>query len=65
MAGRVVAVSRSATHSFSKPNEPSIRLIAGIGVEGDVHAGVTVTHQSRVARDPTQSNLPAGSPHPQ
>ncbi len=57
MAGRVVAVSRSATHSFSKPNEPSIRLIAGIGVEGDVHAGATVTHQSRVARDPTQPNL--------
>ena len=57
MAGRVVAVSRSATHSFSKPNEPSIRLIAGIGVEGDVHAGATVKHKSRVARDATQPNL--------
>jgi MOSC domain-containing protein YiiM len=34
-----------------------IRLIAGIGVEGDAHAGVTVKHRSRVARDPTQPNL--------
>jgi MOSC domain-containing protein YiiM len=26
-------------------------------VEGDVHAGVTVKHRSRVAQDPTQPNL--------
>ena len=29
----------------------------GLGVEGDAHAGVTVKHRSRVARDPTQPNL--------
>lgn len=55
--GVVVAVSRSATHSFSKPNEAVIRLIAGLGVDGDAHAGATVKHRSRVARDPHQPNL--------
>jgi MOSC domain-containing protein YiiM len=34
-----------------------IRLIEGLGVEGDAHAGITVKHRSRVARDPTQPNL--------
>lgn len=34
-----------------------IKLLAGIGVEGDAHAGVTVKHRSRVARDPSQPNL--------
>lgn len=55
--GNVVAVSRSGTHSFSKKPEERIRLIAGIGVEGDAHAGETVKHRSRVAVDPTQPNL--------
>jgi MOSC domain-containing protein YiiM len=53
----VLAVHRSPTHSFSKKPALSIRLIAGLGVEGDAHAGKTVKHRSRVARDPTQPNL--------
>jgi MOSC domain-containing protein YiiM len=53
----VIAVHRGATHSFSKASVLSIRLIAGLGVEGDAHAGATVKHRSRVARDPTQPNL--------
>lgn len=53
----VVAVHLSPDHSFSKAEAPSIRLIAGLGVEGDAHAGVTVKHRSRVARDPNQPNL--------
>ena len=53
----VIALSRSATHSFSKRNEDSIALVAGLGVAGDAHQGVTVKHRSRVARDPTQPNL--------
>ena len=57
MAGVVVAVSRSPTHTMSKPNEGSIRLLAGLGVDGDAHQGVTVKHRSRVARDPTVPNL--------
>jgi len=57
MDARVTAVSRSATHTMTKPNEGSIRLLAGLGVEGDAHHGVTVKHRSRVARDPSQPNL--------
>ena len=57
MSGVVLAVSRSPTHTFSKPNHTSIRLLAGLGVEGDAHMGQTVKHRSRVAADPTQPNL--------
>lgn len=57
MTGTVTAVSRSGTHTMSKPNEDSIRLIEGLGVEGDAHLGVTVKHRSRVAKDPTVPNL--------
>jgi MOSC domain-containing protein YiiM len=57
MTGRVVAVSRSATHTMSKPTEQEIVLLEGLGVEGDAHAGTTVKHRSRVARDPSQPNL--------
>ncbi|MFF5703251.1 MOSC domain-containing protein [Streptomyces sp. NPDC012794] len=56
-AARVVAVSSNAVYSFSKPNRESITLLAGLGVEADVHAGVTVKHRSRVAQDPTRPNL--------
>ncbi|WP_459754847.1 MOSC domain-containing protein [Streptomyces sennicomposti] len=57
MSGTVTAVSSNSEYSFTKPNRASIRLLAGLGVEGDVHAGVTVKHRSRVAQDPTQPNL--------
>src|SRR3954469_441774 len=53
----VAAVSRSQTHSMSKPASDSIRLVAGLGVEGDAHQGATVKHRSRVAKDPTVPNL--------
>ena len=53
----VTAVSRNGAHEFSKPNEASIRLLTGLGVEGDAHMGETVKHRSRVARDPSQPNL--------
>lgn len=55
--GVVTAVSLRRGHHFSKPNVLSIRLLAGLGVDGDAHAGVTVKHRSRVRRDPTQPNL--------
>ena len=57
MTGRVAAVSRSATHSLSKGNQEAIELLEGLGVAGDAHAGTTVKHRSRVARDPHQPNL--------
>lgn len=57
MTGRVEAVSASPTHSMTKPNLSSIRLLAGLGVEGDAHLGELVKHRSRVKQDPTQPNL--------
>jgi MOSC domain-containing protein YiiM len=56
-AGEVIAVSLARGHYFSKPNALAIRLIEGLGVDGDAHAGVTVKHRSRVRKDPTQPNL--------
>jgi MOSC domain-containing protein YiiM len=53
----VLSVGQSAAHTFSKPPCPEIRLMAGMGVESDAHAGEKVKHRSRVAKDPTQPNL--------
>lgn len=57
MSGSVVAVSCDSVHALSKPIRSEIGLRAGYGVEGDAHAGRTVQHRSRVARDPQQPNL--------
>jgi len=54
--GVVEAVAADDAHRFSKRRRPTISLVAGIGVEGDVHAGVTVQHRSRAKRPP-QPNL--------
>lgn len=53
----IVALARDDSHRFSKQPAPELTLIAGQGVEGDAHCGVTVKHRSRVARDPSQPNL--------
>lgn len=53
----VVAVCRDGEHRFSKTVTTSVTLLAGLGVRGDAHAGVTVRHRSRVAVDPTRPNL--------
>jgi MOSC domain-containing protein YiiM len=57
MSGVVIAVNRSGSHSMRKQNRDSVRLRAGLGVEGDAHMGLTVKHRSRMARDPSQPNL--------
>lgn len=57
MVGRVFALSKRATHNISKINCSRINLLKGFGVEGDIHAGKTVKHRSRVAVDPSQPNL--------
>ena len=57
MTARVVAVALSGTHSMTKAAREKIRLLEGLGVEGDAHMGATVKHRSRVARDPSQANL--------
>ncbi|TFC60761.1 MOSC domain-containing protein [Cryobacterium sp. TMB1-7] len=55
--GTVVAVSRDDRHRFSKPVVPSIRLVAGYGIEGDSHAGATTQHRYLIRTDPTRPNL--------
>ena len=57
MSAVVAAVSCSAAHDFSKPNQESIRLLTGLGVEGDSHSGETVKHRARVVIDPSKPNL--------
>ncbi|KOP82949.1 molybdenum cofactor biosysynthesis protein [Bacillus sp. FJAT-21945] len=57
ISGKVLAVSLSSTHTFSKKNIDKIKLVAGFGVEGDAHFGSTVKHRSRVAQNPNQPNL--------
>ena len=37
--------------------QPAVRLVAGLGVAGDIHSGETVRHRSRVAKTPDAPNL--------
>jgi MOSC domain-containing protein len=55
--GIVEKVAADSEHRFSKPVLEEITLLAGLGVAGDAHAGVTVQHRSRVRVDPTRPNL--------
>ena len=57
MQARIIALSSDPAHRFSKQPRESVRLLAGLGVEGDAHAGVTVQHLSRIAKDPAAPNL--------
>ncbi len=53
----ITAVSKNATYAFSKPNQGSVHLLAGLGVDGDVHMGEKVKHRSRMLKNPDQPNL--------
>ena len=53
----ILSVSTSPAHRFSKLPASIVYLLAGLGVAGDAHQGISVKHRSRVARDPTQPNL--------
>ncbi len=57
MDATVEAVHRRPVHRLSKETQPGIRLVEGVGVEGDVHAGATVKHASRARLDATKPNL--------
>ena len=57
MSARVLALSLSPTHTFSKSPQQRLKLVAEHGVEGDAHFGVTVKHRSRVAKNPDAPNL--------
>ena len=54
---RILGVSRSAEHGFSKQPCERVDLVEGLGVAGDAHAGATVQHLSRMKKDPDQPNL--------
>jgi MOSC domain-containing protein YiiM len=53
----VESVACDSRHRFSKPVADSITLVAGIGIEGDAHAGATVQHLSRKRWRPAEPNL--------
>jgi MOSC domain-containing protein YiiM len=53
----VTAVSRSKGHTFSKPSALTIRLVAGLGVEGDAHLGEKVQHLYHARKNPDAPNL--------
>ncbi|MDB5571621.1 MAG: domain containing protein [Hyphomicrobiales bacterium] len=55
--GEVLCVSASPAHTISKAPVLFARLVAGLGVEGDAHAGATVKHRHRVAKAPHEPNL--------
>jgi MOSC domain-containing protein YiiM len=54
--GRVIGVSLSPAHTMSKQPQPWVRLLAGLGVKGDVHAGEKVRHRYHVRKDPARPN---------
>jgi MOSC domain-containing protein YiiM len=53
----VLSVHLDARHRFSKPAQLAIRLLEGLGVEGDAHCGATVRHRYDRRRDPARPNL--------
>ncbi|MEN2785991.1 MOSC domain-containing protein [Sphingomonas qilianensis] len=57
VTAEVIAVAADGAHRFAKPRRNEIRLIEGLGVEGDAHLGVTVQHLSRQKKDPGAVNL--------
>ena len=57
MSARVIALARDDLHRMSRQPCERIRLIAGLGVEGDVHAGLTMQHRSRWVKQRTVPNV--------
>ena len=57
MSGEVVAVNLSPSHTMAKQTQTRIHLLAGLGVEGDVHAGEKVRHRYHVRKNPDRPNL--------
>lgn len=57
MTPTIIGLACDSEHRFSKKPCAILRLIAGLGAEGDAHAGVLVQHLSRMAKEPTAPNL--------
>ncbi|MFZ5847841.1 MAG: MOSC domain-containing protein [Actinomycetota bacterium] len=53
----VTSVNVSAVHDFSKAPALEVRLLPGLGVEGDAHCGETVRHRHDRRKDPDRPNL--------
>lgn len=56
-SGTVEAVHASDAHTLRKQTRDKVTLVADHGVEGDAHAGATIKHRSRVAKNPEEPNL--------
>jgi MOSC domain-containing protein YiiM len=52
----VLAVHSSARHGFSKYPRDDIRLLEGLGVDGDAHCGALVKHRHDAKKDPQRAN---------
>ncbi len=57
MLQTIIALSKSPFHTFTKTPEHSVRLLEGLGVDGDTHSGKTDQHRSHAARNPNAPNL--------
>lgn len=57
MNAKVISVSKSKVHGFSKAVEESITLIEDYGVEGDAHAGKKIQHVFLAKEDPERRNI--------
>lgn len=57
MNASIIAVARDGRHHIAKPVCDAIRLVAGLGVEGDAHSGPTVMHRYDRKRNPDAPNL--------
>ena len=53
----VLSVHLSPEHGFSKTSQPSIKLLQGLGVEGDCHLGTTTQHLWRLKSHASEPNL--------
>ena len=57
MSATICALARDDRHRISKQSAEQLRFVAGLGVEGDAHAGLTVQHRSRWVKQRTVPNL--------
>jgi MOSC domain-containing protein YiiM len=53
----IVGLARDDLHRVAKQPVDHVRLVAGLGVEGDAHAGLTMQHRSRWVKQRTVPNL--------
>ena len=56
-SARIIGLARDDLHRVAKQPCEHIRLVAGLGVEGDAHAGLTMQHRSRWVKQRTVPNV--------